>query len=112
MNKEWTSLKGKPEELRTEDEINKGKEIDGFPVYRSPKINWRCPLPTGKIASTTLEPVIILSFALALKDILGPRFKRFFVFLLVIFINSIFILDIIFVAAVYLFTFTSNNFTY
>jgi hypothetical protein len=52
--------------------VNKNKLV--LPVYRSPKINCLCPLPTGNILSTTLNPVIIQSFTLDLKAILTPLF--------------------------------------
>ena len=43
-----------------------------FPVYRSPKINCLCPLPTGNILSTTLNPVSIACVVIA-KQWLGIR---------------------------------------
>ena len=47
-----------------------------FPVYRSPKINCRCPLPTGNILSTTLNPITKESLTFPLKAILIPLFNR------------------------------------
>ena len=61
--------------MLTKMNINKDKNIEVLPVYRSPNINCLCPLPTGNILSTTLNPVIKESFTFALKAILQPLFK-------------------------------------
>ena len=60
------------------DVNKKNKNIEVLPVYRSPKINCLCPLPTGNILSINLNPLIKESLTFPLKAILQPLFKRLF----------------------------------
>ena len=65
-----------PEKLKRLEVRRKLKKVEVFPVYRSPKINCLCPLPTGKILSIILSPQIKESLTFARKAILQPLFKR------------------------------------